>query len=103
MKEFKLDDDVKVNENASNSALPAKKTAWDKVKGILFKEIDVKGFLFQEIDLNKPIKITVSPKTEKVFGEIHDFLFQEIKFPELHNFLFQEVNLFGSKKNKEQA
>ena len=113
MKEFKLDDDVKVNENASAKGLPAKPTAWDRVKGvllkeidlkgILLKEIDVKGFLFQEIDLNKPVKITMSPKTEKVFGEIHDFLFQEVKFPELHNFLFQEVNLFGSKKNKEQA
>lgn len=114
MKEFKLDDDVKVSGTASEGkSLPANPTVWDKVKGVLFKEIDlkgillkeidVKGFLFQEIDLNQPITITMSPKTEKVFGEIHDFLFQEVKFPELHSFLFQEVHLFGNKKNKEQA
>ena len=93
MKEFKLDD--------TGKNLPTKAGFWGKVKGFLFQEVDVKGFLFQEIDLNKPI--TLSPKTEKVFGEVHDFLFQEVKFPELHNFLFQEVNLFGSKKDKEQA
>ena len=103
MKEFKLDDDVKVEGAAKESALPAKKTAWDKIKGVLFKEIDLKGFLFQEIDLNQPVKITMSPKTEKVFGEIHDFLFQEVKFPELHDFLFQEVTFFGKKNKKEQA
>ena len=108
MKEFKLDDDVKVNETAEGKGLPAKATAWDKLKGVLFKEIDlkgillkeidVKGFLFQEIDLNKPITVTMSPKTEKVLGEVHDFLFQEIKFPELHDFLFQEITIFGRKK-----
>lgn len=113
MKEFKLDEDVNTNMSSSGKNLPVKPSIWGKVKsvlfkeidlkGILLKEIDVKGFLFQEIDLNKPITVTMSPKTEKVLGEVHDFLFQEIKFPELHDFLFQEVNLFGSKKNKEQA
>ena len=123
MKEFKLDDTVSANStNSDGKNLPTKVGFWEKaksvllkevdlkgillkeidVKGFLLKEIDVKGFLLQEIDLNKPIKL--SPKTEKVFGEIHDFLFQEVKFPELHSFLFQEVNLFGNKKNdKEQT
>ena len=36
---------------------------------------------------------------EKVLTEVHDFLFQEIKFPELHDFFFQEINIF-KKKNK---
>ncbi len=75
-----------------NSALPAKIGVWSKIK----------GFLFQEIDLNKPIVLELTPKEEKVLGEVHNFLFQEVKFPELHDFLFQEIHLFGKKKNKEQ-
>ncbi|MBR3511980.1 MAG: hypothetical protein IKN74_03375 [Clostridia bacterium] len=56
-----------------------------------------KGFMFQEIDLNKPIVLELTPKEEKVFSEVHSFLFQELKFPELHEFLFQEINFFGKK------
>ena len=52
----------------------------------------------QEIDLNKPIVLELTPKEEKVLGEVHDFLFQEVKFPELHDFLFQEITLFKRKK-----
>lgn len=85
MKEFKLSE----NEQ-SGSALPAKVGIWSKIK----------GFLFQEIDLNKPIVLELTPKEEKVLGEIHDFLFQEVKFPELHDFLFQEITLFGKKKEQ---
>ena len=48
-------------------------------------------------DINKPIVLT--PKQEKVFKEVHDFLFQEITFPELHAFLFSDV---GKKKNKKE-
>lgn len=101
MKEFKLEN----AENANNGAnLPAKNTFWGRMK----------NFWLQEIDLNKPV--TLSPKTEKVFSEVHDFWFQEVKFSELHDFLFQEVDLsgvhdflfqevhlFGNKKNKENA
>ena len=88
MKEFKLDE----NEiNQAGSGLPVKIGVWAKVK----------SFLFQEIDLNKPIVLELTPKEEKVLNEVHDFLFQEIKFPELHDFLFQEITFFG-KKNKEQ-
>ena len=57
--------------------------------------------MFQEINLNKPIVLELTPKEEKVLNEVHDFLFQEIRFPELHDFLFQEITFFG-KKNKEQ-
>ena len=81
MKEYNL------NENSGNN-LPAEVGLWGKVK----------GFLFQEIDLNKPIVLELTPKEEKVLGEVHDFLFQEVKFPELHDFLFQEITLF--KRNK---
>ena len=81
MKEFKLS-----GENINTgSNLPAKIGIWSKVK----------GFLFQEVVLE------LTPREEKVLNEVHDFLFQEVKFPELHDFLFQEVKFFG-KKNKEQ-
>lgn len=85
MKEFKLE------ETEEKAGLPAKVGVWSKIK----------GFLFQEIDLNKPIVLELTPKEEKVLNEVHDFLFQEVKFPELHDFLFQEITFFGS-KNKEQ-
>lgn len=94
MKEFKLNEEANVQEpiNNAGSAVPAKIGVWSKIS----------GFLFQEIDLNKPIVLELTPKEEKVLTEVHDFMFQEVKFPELHDFLFQEVTLFG-KKNKEQT
>jgi hypothetical protein len=88
MKEFKLDETVQ--EQQAGSALPAKIGVWSKIK----------GFLFQEIDLNKPIVLELTPKEEKVLNEVHDFLFQEVKFPELHDFLFQEIHFFGNKKEQ---
>ncbi len=86
MKEFNLSENEQAGKN-----LPTKIGVWSKIK----------GFLFQEIDLNKPIVLELTPKEEKVLNEVHDFLFQEVKFPELHDFLFQEITFFG-KKNKEQ-
>lgn len=82
MKEYNL------NENAGSN-LPTQVNVWGKVK----------SFLFQEIDLNKPIVLELTPKEEKVLTEVHDFLFQEVKFPELHDFLFQEITLFGKNRN----
>ena len=81
MKEYNLQES-----NASN--LPVKAGMWTKVK----------SFLFQEIDLNKPIVLELTPREEKVLNEVHNFLFQEVKFPELHDFLFQEITLFGKGK-----
>lgn len=81
MKEYNL------NENAGNN-LPTQVGLWGKVK----------NFLFQEIDLNKPIVLELTPKEEKVLGEVHDFLFQDVKFPELSDFLFQEITIFGKNK-----
>ena len=86
MKEYKLVE----TENAGN--LPMVVGTWGKMKKF-----------FNELDWNKPIVLELTPKEEKVLTEVHDFLFQEVKFPELHDFLFQEITLFGNKKNKEQA
>ena len=90
MKEFNLNEENNSQEPVAKagSALPAKVGLWSKIS----------GFLFQEIDLNKPIVLELTPKEEKVLSEVHDFLFQEVKFPELHDFLFQEITLFGKKK-----
>ncbi len=74
------------SENAESN-LPKEIGVWGKIK----------NFLFQEIDLNKPIVLELTPKEEKVLTEVHDFLFQEVKFSELHDFLFQEITLFGKK------
>ena len=89
MKEFKLDENEGVNKTGNN--LPTKIGIWSKVK----------SFLFQEINLSKPIVLELTPKEEKVLNEVHDFLFQEIRFPELHDFLFQEIRFFG-KNNREE-
>lgn len=82
MKEYNL-------QEGNGSNLPTKVGMWSRFK----------GFLFQEIDLNKPIVLELTPREEKVLGEVHDFLFQEVKFPELHDFLFQEITLFGKGNN----
>ena len=74
--------------NIESGNLPTKVGMWGKIK----------NFLFQEIDLNKPIVLELTPKEEKVLTEVHDFMFQEVKFPELHDFLFQEITLFGKNK-----
>ena len=81
MKEYKLVE----TENAGN--LPM-------VVGTKMKKF------FNELDWNKPIVLELTPKEEKVLTEVHDFLFQEVKFPELHDFLFQEVNIFNWFKKK---
>ena len=44
----------------------------------------------------------MTAKEEKVLTEVHDFLFQEIKFPELHDFFFQEINIFNWFKKKDK-
>lgn len=84
MKEYKLVE----AENAGN--LPLVVGTWQKINGLLVREID----------FNKPVVLELTQKEEKVLTEVHDFLFQEIKFPELHDFFFRDINFFGKKKYK---
>ena len=84
MKEYELTSFSSREEITDNSNLPAQVGFLNKLKHFW-------------ADINKPL--VVSPKTEKVFKEVHDFLFQEITFPELHAFLFSDV---GKKKKKDQ-
>ena len=62
MKEYNL--------NGYDTSLPTEIGVWGKVK----------NFLFQEIDLLAPVVLELTPKEEKVLTDIHDFLFQEVKF-----------------------
>ena len=64
MKEYKL---VETSETGN---LPAVVNMWSKIKSLLFKEID----------WNKPIVLELTAHEEKVLTEVHDFLFQEVKF-----------------------
>ena len=86
MKEYKL------VETAEAGNLPMVVNTWTKVK----------NFLCKEIDFSKPIVLEMTAKVEKVLSEVHDFLFQEIKFPELHDFFFQEINIFNWFKKKDK-
>ena len=86
MKEYKLVE----TQDAGN--LPMVVNTWTKVK----------NFLCKEIDFSKPIVLEMTAKEEKVLTEVHDFLFQEIKFPELHDFFFQEINIFSWFKKKDK-
>lgn len=61
--------------NASN--LPTEISVWTKIK----------NFLFQDITL------TLTPKQEKVFQEVHDFWNQEVTGQKVHDFLFQEIKI----------
>ncbi len=84
MKEYKY------TETSEAGNLPVVVSFWSKVK----------SFLFKEIDMSKPIVLELTPKEEKVLTEVHDFLFQDVKFPELHNFIFHEINIFEKIKSK---
>ena len=62
-----------VNNIARN--VPTQVSVWTKVR----------NFLLQDV------KITMTPKQEKVFQEVHDFWHQEITGEKLHDFWFQEI------------
>lgn len=62
--------------------LPAEVTVWTKVKNFLFQEITV----------------TLTPKQEKVFKEVHDFWHQDVTFKGIHDFLFQEIKIVDNIK-----
>ncbi len=81
MKEYNL------VETAESTNLPAVVGMWTKIK----------NFLATEIDFSRPIVLELTPMEEKVLTEVHDFLFQEIRFPELHDFFFSDITFFKKK------
>ena len=58
-----------------NNMLPAEVSVWSKIR----------NFLCQEVE------ITLTPKQEKVFKEVHDFWNQEITGQKVHDFLFYDI------------
>ena len=67
-------------ENNGANALPAEVSVWTKMKNFLFKEITV----------------TMTPKQQKVFQEVHDFWHQDITAKSLHDFFFQEIEIIDN-------
>ncbi len=67
-------------ENNVANALPAEVSVWTKMKNFLFKEITV----------------TMTPKQQKVFQEVHDFWHQDITAKGIHDFLFQEIEIIDN-------
>ena len=60
--------------------VPEKITRWTKIR----------NFLFQEIT------ITLTPKQEKVFQEVHDFWHQDVTAQKIHDFWFQEIKIIDN-------
>ncbi len=61
--------------NQFDTAVPTKISTWTKIK----------NFLLQDI------VIELTPKQEATFKAINDFWQQEITSDQIHNFLFQEI------------
>ncbi len=61
--------------NNAGNGLPAQINVWTKIKNFLFKEITV----------------SLTPKQEKVFQEVHDFWHQDAK-----DFFFQEIKIIDN-------
>ena len=57
------------------ASVPTKISTWSKIRNFLFKEITV----------------TMTPKQQKVFQEVHDFWHQDAK-----DFLFQEIKIIDN-------
>ena len=64
----------------NKSGLPSEVSIWSKIRSFLFKEIEITD-----------VELSLTPKQEKVFQEVHDFWNQEITGEKVHDFLFYEI------------
>ncbi len=64
----------------NSAGLPSEVSLWSKIRNFLFKEIEITD-----------VEVTLTPKQEKVFKEVHDFWNQEITGQKVHDFLFYEI------------
>ena len=62
---------------SNSSNLPAKQTAFSRLKSVLFYEI----------------KVQLTPYEQKIEDEINEFLHQEITWQSVKNFLFKEIEI----------
>ena len=61
----------------NKSGLPSEVSIWSKIRSFLFKEIEITD-----------VELSLTPKQEKVFQEVHDFWNQEITAQKVKDFLF---------------
>ena len=64
----------------NRAGLPSEVSVWSKIRNFLFKEITITD-----------TEVTLTPKQEKVFKEVHDFWNQEITGQKVHDFLFYNI------------
>lgn len=64
----------------NRAGLPSEVSVWSKIRNFLFKEIQITD-----------VELTLTPKQEKVFKEVHDFWNQEITGQKVHDFLFYNI------------
>ncbi len=66
----------------NKSGLPSEVSIWSKIRSFLFKEIEITD-----------TELSLTPKQEKVFQEVHDFWNQEITMQKVKDFLFQPIEI----------
>ena len=64
----------------NSAGLPSEVSIWSKIRGVLFKEIEITD-----------TELVLTPKQAKVFQEVHDFWNQEITSQDVHDFLFYDI------------
>ena len=65
----------------NKSGLPSEVSIWSKIRSFLFKEIEITD-----------VELSLTPKQEKVFQEVHDFWHQEVN----RDFWFQEIKIIDN-------
>ena len=66
----------------NKSGLPSEVSIWSKIRSFLLKEIEITD-----------VELSLTPKQEKVFQEVHDFWNQEITAQKVKDFLFQPIEI----------
>ena len=66
----------------NKSGLPSEVSIWSKIRSFLFKEIEITD-----------VELSLTPKQEKVFQEVHAFWNQEITAQKVKDFLFQPIEI----------
>ena len=66
----------------NKSGLPSEVSILSKIRSFLFKEIEITD-----------VELSLTPKQEKVFQEVHDFWNQEITAQKVKDFLFQPIEI----------
>ena len=66
----------------NKSGLPSEVSIWSKIRGFLFKEIEITD-----------TELVLTPKQEKVFQDLSDFWNQEITAKKVKDFLFQPIEI----------